>query len=105
METIKVGGFPNLRKPRVIFIGFNQNLEMKSMKEDLDDKLYDLGFEKDKREFVPHATIGRVKRKFNIDKNYPEINKFYFEVSKIALIKSELTRKGSVYTQLSTFVL
>lgn len=58
------------------------------------------GFPAEKRKFIPHVTIGRVKKDFRILKQaiMPENKKF--NLSKISIVKSELTRASSFYSDM-----
>lgn len=57
----EVGGFPNLRRPRVIWVGVTEGaeilIEMAARVEALAARL---GFPREERRFTPHLTIGRV---------------------------------------------
>lgn len=56
------GGFPNLHRPRVIWVGLTEGAEeLKRLAGAVDNELYKLGFQKEKRAFKPHLTVGRVK--------------------------------------------
>ena len=61
-----VGGFPNLKNPRVIWIGIDKKGAEKLVEitKEIQMKLTSLGFEKDKK-FKPHLTVFRVKHKIN----------------------------------------
>ena len=61
-----VGGFPNLKNPRVIWIGTDKKGAEKLVKvtEEIGMKLASLGFEKNKK-FKPHLTVFRVKNKID----------------------------------------
>lgn len=103
MNITRFGGFPNLEKPRVIFVGLSPNEGLSSLKSDIESELEALGFKIENRRFIPHITVGRVKNKFGIKSPVPIPEKIAFDISRIALIKSELNKKGSVYTPLKVF--
>lgn len=105
MNITRFGGFPNLEKPRVIFVGLSPNEELSSLKSDVESGLEALGFKIENRRFIPHITIGRVKKKFGVKSPVPIPEKIAFDISRIALIKSELNPSGSVYTPLKVFEL
>jgi 2'-5' RNA ligase len=67
----------------------------------IENKVHDLGFEKERRKFTPHITFARVKKgKYRL----PEEVDFYFDsfpVSEVTLFKSTLTPKGAMYEALS----
>jgi 2'-5' RNA ligase len=57
------GGFPTLSKPRVIWIGLRDASGLLApMVADLEGLLEPLGFEKEKRAFSPHLTLGRLRQ-------------------------------------------
>ena len=59
-----VGGFPNLKNPRVIWVGLEKDGARKliDLANEIGTKLTKLGFEKDKK-FKPHLTVFRVKKR------------------------------------------
>ncbi len=54
------GAFPNLRFPRVIWVGVTDDEQdsLKTLQEDLESRLTRLGFESEKSRFQPHLTLG-----------------------------------------------
>ena len=100
-----VGGFPNLKNPRVIWIGTDKKGAEKlvEMTKEIQMKLTSLGFEKDKK-FKPHLTVFRVKHKINdisLQMKEYEVIEFGTQImSKIKLKKSVLTAKGAEYSDL-----
>ena len=94
-----VGGFPNLKNPRVIWIGIDKKGAEKlvELTKKIQMKLTSLGFEKDKK-FKPHLTVFRVKHKINdisLQMKEYEVIEFGTQImSKIKLKKSVLTPKG-----------
>lgn len=100
------GAFPNQNYIKIIWIGI-QNAELiKKIAYSIDEKLIKLGFEKEKRSFSAHLTIGRVKTAKNKEKLVQILNKyqntdfFTHNVESIKLKKSELTPKGPIYTDI-----
>ena len=100
-----VGGFPNLKNPRVIWIGIDENgvEKLAHMANEIGIKLTSLGFENDKK-FKPHLTIFRVKKKINdisvMMKDYQTIEFGTQTVSKIKVKRSVLSPKGREYSDL-----
>ncbi|MDD2654765.1 MAG: RNA 2',3'-cyclic phosphodiesterase [Candidatus Omnitrophica bacterium] len=100
----ELGAFPNARSPRVIWVGIEAGKENSvSIANDLDNNLSKLGIPKEERDFVPHLTLGRVKRPINrfklselINKN-KDISDLNFVADRITLFKSTLTPKGPIY--------
>jgi 2'-5' RNA ligase len=103
MEIQRFGGFPVLSNPRVIFVGLSDNPSLSEIHEAINNELEPLGFEKARRKFIPHVTIGRVKSKFRVKGTIPPPKKVKFEINEIALMESVLKREGSIYAPLETF--
>jgi 2'-5' RNA ligase len=55
-----IGGFPNMRSPRVIWIGAEPEESFKELNRQVEDAMAGIGFERESR-FNAHVTIGRVK--------------------------------------------
>ena len=100
-----VGGFPNLKNPRVIWIGTDKKGAEKLIEiaEEIELVLTPLGFEKDKK-FKPHLTVLRVKHKVgDISLQMKEYEAIEFGtqvISKIKLKRSVLSPKGPEYSDL-----
>ena len=100
-----VGVFPNLKNPRVIWIGIDGNGAGKliSIANEVEIKLTTLGFEKEKK-FKPHLTVFRVKKKINdistIMKEYETVEFGVQTISKIKVKRSVLSPKGPEYSDL-----
>ena len=61
IEVADVGGFPDLRRPNVLWVGLRSDrlIELASR---VDAAASRCGFEHERRAFNPHLTIGRLKR-------------------------------------------
>lgn len=99
------GVFPNIKKPRIFWVGLDEPTEyIQRIQQDIEKTLVPLGFEEEKRRFSPHLTLGRVK--FNgptIEKIAREllrttIKKQKFSVNELVLMKSDLQPGGAHYT-------
>ena len=101
----EVGGFPNLKNPRVIWIGIDKKGAEKLIKvtEEIGMKLVSLGFEKNKK-FKPHLTVFRVKNMIDdITSQMKEYETIEFGtqiITKIKLKRSILSPKGPEYSDL-----
>jgi 2'-5' RNA ligase len=109
---ISVGGsgaFPNVRQPRVIWIGVEAPQELKAIQNGIEATTARLGYTREERAFSPHLTLGRVSRNANsleiksISKAI-ETTKVGFLgatcVQKVYLYRSDLQPTGAVYTQI-----
>lgn len=104
----QVGVFPNLRRPRVVWAGITDGApQLEKIWGEIDGRLGRLGFERERRRFSPHITIGRVRSGRNRDKLVHEISSLSdyvfgdLYVDRVALKKSVLTPRGPVYTTLA----
>jgi len=108
IEVMGTGGFPNLNRPRVIWVGLKKGSdELKNLAKSIDNELEKLGFRKEKRGFSPHLTIGRVKSIYNIHEfvkmmNSVEFKGDTFTADEILIMESDLKPTGAVYTKLCT---
>lgn len=102
-----IGTFPNVRHPRVIWVGLNKgDFELKEIVRGLEERIEKIGIPKEDKPFASHITIGRIRTNLNrnkliqsltaIEKNSEKENP-RFLVTKITLFKSTLTPKGPVY--------
>jgi len=106
-----LGAFPSIGKPRVIWcgvvdqsqslVGINRMIREGIMKNSLSVHLED-------REFIPHLTLGRIKRKCS-DKIIAYVKRDSkkefgrFKVDYMTLYKSILTRNGPIYEPVQRF--
>lgn len=104
-----IGAFPNLERPKVIFVNIKDEGEYLSKLYDrLNEKLSYLGIKKESRNYIPHLTIGRVRSQKHINKLIDSIkvkgDDFIGneQVGSIILMMSELLPKGSKYSRLDT---
>jgi 2'-5' RNA ligase len=104
----RVGVFPNLRRPRVVWAGITEGVpQLAEIWSDVDEKLSRLGFERERRRFSPHVTIGRVRSGRNRDSLVQEISSLSdyvfgsLHVDRVKLKKSVLTPSGPIYTTLA----
>ena len=104
-----VGAFPNMRSPRVIWIGVDKvgGKMLEDLAGQIKNVLKPLGFFPDKP-FKSHITIFRIKNKIgDISKDLEKFQDYEFGsylVSNIKLKQSVLTPKGPIYTDLEEVV-
>lgn len=107
INLFKVGCFPKLGFPRVVWLGIDKGCgETEAIADELEGELAKAGFEKEKRSFSAHLTLGRVRSPKGRNKLVEKIKALDFkpsaetEVTKLTLFKSTLTPQGSIYTPL-----
>ena len=113
MEVAGISGFPPRGTPKVVFAAVSEPegiLEL--LHESVDETLHhDLGVKQETRKFVPHITLGRVKKRGKaptLNEMQDTVKDDYFgavAVSGMELIKSDLTPDGPIYTTLHEFTL
>jgi RNA 2',3'-cyclic 3'-phosphodiesterase len=104
------GVFPDIKQARVIWLGSKQTPEdLKKITGELEEKLAALGIAREKRQFLIHLTIGRIKDSSDysaLEKALKQINaellksNLEFIAEGIALFESRLERSGPTYTVL-----
>jgi len=64
--TLDVGGlgaFPNLRAPRVVWMGVSRDPKLELLQHDVERACASLGYPLDARTFRPHITLGRTRER------------------------------------------
>ena len=105
-----VGCFPNVRQPRVVWVGLQEATgALLRLRNAVESEVAPLGFPTEGRAFQPHLTLGRVQR----DASPGEARRVgqvvaatatgrlgEMAVSAVSYIKSDLRPTGAVYTTL-----
>ncbi len=111
---ITVGGFgvfPNLTRPRVIWVGIEASDGLFKLQRKIELETARLGYSPDQRDFNPHLTIGRVSRNANnqeIRSTSKIIRKQKFgfigadKIKTVSLFQSRLSPDGAKYIKLFT---
>ena len=108
-----VGAFPNWRRPRVIWVGMNGDIErLSNLRDALQRELEVLGFKPEKRPFRAHLTLGRFKGvieqdeelKWILDRHH-DMNSELYSLNELVLFKSDLKPDGPVYTKMASWPL
>jgi 2'-5' RNA ligase len=107
LSFVSLGAFPNVSRPRVVWIGTQQNEHVQGIQEHVERVCDSFGFAKEDRPFHAHATLGRVKGDRNLDRLTAKLKSITFKpliarCSDIHIIRSELKPTGSVYTLLNS---
>ncbi|MCS7280478.1 MAG: RNA 2',3'-cyclic phosphodiesterase [Desulfobacterota bacterium] len=93
----RIEGFPDSKKARVVVITLAYGVdELKKLFEILEEGLSKIGFEKERREFVPHITLGRRKIAKALPGNI-RIEPIEFVLEDLVFYKSTLTQNGPIY--------
>ncbi len=104
-----VGGFPDLRHARVLWVGLAGDLDrLKAVQAAIESGLESVGFTRQSRDFGAHLTIGRIRRRIDaqlIGKSVEPLKAVasnFFRVDRLMLFKSILKPDGPEYTLLHT---
>ncbi len=107
-----IGAFPDLKKPRVVFVCVEERgNNLLRIYERLNKGVEQLGIKKESKKYVGHITLGRVKSQKNISKLKNALNsgtEYCFgleKVTSLSLMQSRLTSTGPIYTRLNNFIL
>jgi len=97
-----LGGFPNLRAPRVLFFNVIETNELNELFRFIERELVKLGFPRETREFKPHITIARIKSRLGFTtKLYESLKNIDIReeilIGDIKLKESILYPHGAVY--------
>ena len=106
-----LGSFPNVKRPRVLYIGIQAPATLEALQRGIDSASGRLGYESEERGFSPHLTIGRVKHASRVTVTEQQTIRRALEetridalgtarVDSVHLYKSDLRPSGSVYTRL-----
>lgn len=105
-----VGVFPDVMRPRVIWLGINGDVvPLNNLQKVMEYGFQGYGFKREARPFRPHLTLGRIKSPKGViglaavvegGGNYVAGQ---FQADGLTLLKSELTPGGAIYTKLAQF--
>jgi RNA 2',3'-cyclic 3'-phosphodiesterase len=102
-----LGGFPNLRRPRVLWLGIGPGSdELTALAASIEQSLGPLGFPSEDRPFHPHFTLARFPKPSVVgEMPEPAVPQQAFAVNELILFRSQLHPKGARYTALERFPL
>lgn len=102
-----VGAFPQLKNPRVIWMGLVEEREaLTSLQKQIETQLEKVGFQPEDRPFHPHLTLGRMRSSRGKGDLVGRIEKHKEEefgdlqVERVVLFKSDLKPTGPIHTPL-----
>jgi len=111
LQLDKMGVFGSKHSPETLWYGFSEFSLFKNLFEKLEKELVQIGFQENYGNFVPHITIGRIKKVDNKKRFWETIEKLQpqftqsIPVTHLKLIQSKLTNDGPKYKTLSVLVI
>lgn len=104
-----LGSFPNLRRPRVIYVGIQAPAALDALQRGIEAAARRLGYESEERPFSAHLTLGRLRQNATAVEQQQirralestQVDVFgTARVDSLHLYKSDLNPGGSIYTRL-----
>jgi 2'-5' RNA ligase len=102
-----VGAFPQMKNPRVIWMGLvEEGEDLTSFQKQIETQLEKIGFPPEGRFFHPHLTLGRMRSSRGKGDLVGRIERYKEEefgdlqVESVVLFKSDLKPTGPIYTSL-----
>ncbi|KJR40140.1 2',5' RNA ligase [Candidatus Magnetoovum chiemensis] len=111
LDVKEIGCFPNLRNPRVIWVGLKGDEKLALLQSNIEDALEKCEIAKDTRKFSAHITIGRVRSLDGYKRLKPMLAEHEndtigtLNVNDISLMQSVLKPDGPIYTLIKAFPL
>jgi 2'-5' RNA ligase len=101
----RLGAFPSARRARILWAGVDAGSDrLRALTADLESALAPLDFEREKRAFTPHLTLGRVRcRPANFNDLPTTMGDLRFRVRHIELTESTLSSEGATYRTIEAF--
>lgn len=111
MQLERIGIFGSNYYARVIWMGIKKNDQLLNLYHQLIRELEHIGFYDDRQNFVPHLTLGRVKKiihKDHFTRVMEKTEKGFIQetlIDELVLFESILTPDGPIYKSVKTFKL
>ena len=105
------GFFPHRGNPKVVWIGIDQGRDVLEEMFNRVNKALSSFSPEEKKGFIPHVTVGRVKKKVKIKELVEKVESFLeedfgsFSIRKVIFFRSKLTPEGPIYTPLREYTL
>ena len=106
-----MGCFPSCRKPRVLWIGIEGEIErMSGFRDELQKRLVPFGVKVERRGFNPHLTLGRFKKP-SVDEReigrlidmHKDLRSTPGSLHELVLFRSDLKPDGAIYTKMLSY--
>ncbi len=111
LKVKELGVFPNFKRVQVAWVGVSGEVDkLAQLQKRIESNLTPLGFAPESRLFKPHLTLARLRAQTSLDERQRFgqviVNTTFeaactIEVDAISLMKSQLTKEGAIYSQIS----
>ena len=106
-----VGFFPNVRAPRVFWVGVGSQ-DLEQLARDIEKRMTELDFPRERRKFTPHLTLARSRRDGRMNRNMVQAAEKFrdqdfgmFTADRFYLYESQLNPSGAIYKKLDDYPL
>ena len=102
------GAFPNLRNPRVLWLGVKDPERLIDAADIVDSTMKGLKIKADDKKFSPHLTVGRINGRYDLKDFFKDNDgKIFssFRCDHIDVMKSVLTPKGAIHSVIESIEL
>jgi 2'-5' RNA ligase len=107
----RIGFFPHLGKPRVLWFGYEPSNSLMQLQERIETGAEEAGFPTERKKFTPHVTCARFKELHFNETDRKAWNdrigtcrfSFTHRAHSVTLFQSHLSSRGSTYTVLKKF--
>lgn len=110
LDAATAGVFPHTRHPRVLWIGLLSRPEqaLHILRHDMEQEFAGAGFSRDRKRFLPHITVGRVKSARGLGGIMEAFMAYRpvpapYNVESFQLYSSDLRPEGPIYKELACF--
>ncbi len=101
-----LSGFPNMKFPKVLYLDGNGNSEYAAMiQTNLMEGLEYLDIKTDRRPWVCHFTLARIKEKIALDLKNVHLEPIMLQIKEVFLMESSLRESGPEYFVIEKFPL
>jgi 2'-5' RNA ligase len=107
LKIAGAGAFPNLRNPRVVWLGVSGDIDrLLVLQGSVEKSMTAIGFDREERAFSPHLTLARIRYlrpRYSWQKaidSIKDIRLAEFDVDHVSLMKSDMKPSGAVYMEL-----
>lgn len=109
LEARGLGAFPNLKRPRVLWVGVHAPAELLRLQSEVEAAMAEEGFAPEERAFHPHLTLAREPDPRAAERlerllQGPERELGRFRAEALILFESQLQKGGARYTPRASFV-
>ena len=113
IECDHLGAFPSSSRPRTLWLGVGAGAEQVSqLQEAVEQSLQPLGFRRERRQYHPHITLGRLRSSVASSPDLPGLldaaefgSPVGCLVEEVLVVASQMTREGPDYQRIATISL